>query len=423
MRFIRVRTRLLSISGFLPRLFIWLCVWSLAFGGVQLSRAQSETNTPAPTSTGAPPISPTWGAIQTNTPSVLTATPAVSPTPIGCPDEAIDNPDDLNSAWVAQCSRCLAGAAATPVATIQQFTLATVPPIGTVHATTALPTLPPLYGGGTNTPVPTNTPAPTGTPSTWTVTYDWVGEGNSLGWVADYGVFSLTGFVGALDQIQNGGGINEAGAHINFEHAVQITSVQVFLVPYSGFPPNTHYIRFAVGESYVDWELLNQIDQGELYPPYSAVLHNFVPGEGQDNPITTSQVGLYYARGGSGFFLSKVIINGVGASPVDVLDHTPTPIPTEIGDFITYDCAVPVYVSHDPVADVDLSSDIVETDCYTVIPEINVTISDPDINYDGLQICVNWTRVPSVTWFGITLSIDLLAIIPAAYLLKRAFQF
>lgn len=105
---------------------------------------------------------------------------------------------------------------------------------------------------------------------------------------------------------------------------------------------------------------------------------------------------------------------------------TPTPTPTATAGAVVISCDEPVYKNVSvPIARIDFGDDEPLADsCYDIIPEVDGTgIGQPSLYFEGLEICVVWKRLPVIGFFGINFGIDLLLVIPIAYLIRRLLTF
>lgn len=69
-------------------------------------------------------------------------------------------------------------------------------------------------------------------------------------------------------------------------------------------------------------------------------------------------------------------------------------------------CETAVWRDNDPVVDFDPEFNVVDYGCYTIVPEISITIVEPDATIDGLSLCVTWFQLPIISAFGIVATLD-----------------
>lgn len=393
--------------------------------------AQGGTFTPDPDCCST--IVPTFGAIQTNTPSIVTQTPQPSRDRTGCPVDDVD-PEGLDDDWAAVCSRCLMDLEPTPQVTIPSFIMGTVPPLGTPEAG-GTPTVPfvSLYGtptlGGLSMP-PTNTPppAPTATPSLievyWDFREDTHGvsiEGWSLGgagsgwlnaeWSEGVGFYSVTTFDyfedydgqflqlrlpnhpvllgNDIETFAIYGSLLSASGAVGFGEG---TTARTPSASGSGGSRGSFYIAYG---SYEDWAL------AMIYGTEGGTASGTVTG------IAFTYYGYEWSS------------------------ETPTPSPTATPAPVVISCDTPLYKDiSTPIVDIDVSLEDLGSDCYRIVPEIDssswsVVGVDLDIGLrvDGVDLCVEWLPFPILAFFGITIASDLLLIIPIAYMAKNLLWF
>jgi len=386
--------------------FFLLCCLLMVSFGVLPSNAQTFTPDPDCCST----IVPTPGAIQTNTPEFYTVTPQPDKDRTGCPEEDFDQ-DNLDPSWVGVCSRCLEDRA-TPVATIQQFILVTKPPIGTPGSVAAVPTLPPMY----HTPTPGGVVLPTGTPAP-------TATGEADDWHSVFYDFTLD--------------------HYNMQvypHACTGND-QGAWNPGFGWQPVYGGCGGGVWAYQIKWTM------DELLPPLARnfTLHGVfgstdyftLSGDPQTAPYITPDFdstiqrvrrwnderdyrGWAITDVGTGVVLEGLSFEYFGQEGEFDEDDEPTPTPAPTVPAMLFLCDDPQYTDISvPIVDIDFDDSDLGENCYTIVPELNVTVTDPDIVYVGLQLCVQWKAVPALSLLGLTFTVDLILIIPAAYVVKR----
>lgn len=144
-------------------------------------------------------------------------------------------------------------------------------------------------------------------------------------------------------------------------------------------------------------------------------------GAGFTAPVFSNYVDLMPVNdnGGNTIRTQLIIVNYAAAStPLPVASPTPTLAPSvewvQEPTFEPVDCEVPRFRNATPVAEFPESFAIVSYECYTIIPEIN--ISAFDFVMDGLNFCITWFEMPVIELLGITVSLDWLLVVVIAYL-------
>jgi len=390
-----------------------------------------EAATPTPTPTPIPEIHPTWGAIQTNTPSILTATPAPTLDRSGCPSGSFDT-DGLDSEWASVCSRCIALATNTPQVTIPAFVLGTVAPLSTLA--TAAPTWIPMYttptlGGLSIVPTAGVTSTPSAAPFSytfdltassggWVVNHaDGVDVGSWVsgeGWNTVYNGWSVPGYSGAFAVLDLG---------LDFS-TLNVTGVTVH---YGSYPVATEPLTIGYCEnscssySYISGLPFNT-SENEVFVDYAGIGIDYT---------TLDHFGFrLIGTSGYGYVVpvTSITISGIGVcewcgSPTSTPEFSPTPAPTSRPPIL---CDTPLYGDYStPIVNVDVDTTDLGTDCYTVIPEVDTSgwLFDAGLRIDGVEICFQWKAFPTIQVFGLTIALDLLLIIPLAYLVRRLLTF
>lgn len=137
-------------------------------------------------------------------------------------------------------------------------------------------------------------------------------------------------------------------------------------------------------------------------------------------PVFTDYVDLLPVDTGGGVLRTQYldVRYSAGSTPLPVPTATPTLAPSvEWVQVPTYEpvaCDVPRFRDDTPVAEFPESFAIVSYECYTIIPEIN--ISAFDFVMDGLNFCITWFEMPVIELLGITVSLDWLLVVVIAYL-------
>lgn len=414
-----MRVQISRPSRWLTSFFLLYCLLLVLFVA-QPSNAQSPTPTPLPTA------AVTWGPVITNTPSILTGTPPPTPDRTGCVDSAFDE-SLLDPLWISQCFRCLQGSP-TPVATIKSFTLATSPPIGTPNAIATLPTLPPLYEPPVYvSPTATLTPtmSPTGTPELIEYYFDlrqfpdtftiipwsslqsttnpvndavWIdGDGFQTSTTVDYEP-SYTGQFALIELNEENFGIygdllDEVVTFALYSSGSNGFGITLPSAPTVGIPPDASGFGGDRGGFYNAWNDVTDVRGMWAYATYLGTSHSYLTG------FAFTAYG--YAEGE---------------------EPTPTPTPTSSAP-PALSCLEPQYIDiSEPIVFIDdLDGEFVAEDCFEVLPPLDITVTDPDIYFGGVDMCITWVRMPLLSLLGIQLSLDLILIIPIAFIIRRMF--
>lgn len=443
------------------------------------SKAQTETPTssPSPTPVGL----------------IASATPAPEATfevgPDGCPLATI-YPDEVQPEYAFQCSRCLV-ATATPQDLISFPTVAiptagicriypagvevpsaTPTPEGTPEdfllTQTATPDLELGYCPAWPTPdwgtpdgptsTPTLTPTTTPAPGLWLMRVDEYfnytsGAGNgdiTLGSAAPVVVPPGNAWLGylALHVYASGSGGQErlrlANGTIN---AVDIENQRL----------STIYqicnLRMTGTDLANSCTAARALAAGEIpVTPNGGVNGNISISSNPRSSGDTITYDIVHNRTGCGscsalsgwMGVSHLVFDGIPFDPGPTSTPSPTPTitPTPYGGLATpdipvYDCSVPffkndwVYRDDEPIAEFEVSLEVVETACYTVVPEIYFELpaieilSFPGVTVEVEQIdlCVTFYRMPEVSILGIFFPVDLLALPLVGYLIRRLLTF
>lgn len=411
----RVRTMLPS------RWLILSCLLScflLVSYGVLPSNAQGATNTPGggtPTP-GYIDLALTATALAGSSPRIHTATPVPTASRDGCVESGFDQ-DNLDPSWISQCLRCLE-TRATPVATIQQFTLVTVPPLGTPDGISSVPTLPPLY-------VPPTVAVPT-SPATLTPTVTPINDPTLLAYDFNWAIGSPTNTTGwsavtDLDWLHDLSADDRVTSSTFTYSTGGIYGLGYEQAPYVPVAGNFSFV-LPDGYSLTDVIIAGSgalsiaVMHGGSYSVYGGT--NTSEWHGEDYEATAIRVFAYAHANPS---ISRVrIYFGYDTPPTPSGSETPTATATPMGGVTVISCDEPIYTDvSTPIVNIDFDGTDLGEDCFTIVPELNITATDPDIVYEGLQICVQWHAPPALTILGLNFPVDLILVIPIAFVVRK----
>lgn len=401
--------------------YISLCLLvtlSFAWGGV----VEAQTLTPAPSATKTP--------VQTWTPSPTFD--SAGNARFNCPDEQYYF-DEVDVAYIGQCSHCLTRRTPTPDAVgegLPEFdipiTTLTIVPLGTQTATTTMvggtyyPTRTP-YWQGTFTPVPTDTPVNSPTPTltpTLQPTWEWTHYNFTYADAPEtptlYPIYDVSGAWTWDDDM--GWGVPAGHAcdvQFKFNLIEETNVVQVQIDSYADSIFIGNQLQSALGAGAFTMDI-----DGYVRPPvsgYQSAVKTYFPTPHYIDKYRISSCinGQYYIQG---VWVAK-------AAPIST--YTPTPdatitptfTPTATQNPQEVDCRNPY--GHDvlpPLVETDaLDYSIVARECYTVIPDgfyIDLSFVNPDfvIGIDGLEVCVNYVRLPNMAILGINLPFGALVV-------------
>lgn len=405
----------------------------VSFGGLQ----KTDAATPSP--------SPSPSPVASHTASIITSTPVPTLARAGCPADEVDA-STTDPGWLAFCSRCISSTA-TPVATIPSFHLGTTEPIGTYVSPTPVNTLPPLFVestvvSATATAAPTNTPTVTPTPASYEVYWDFRVAQHGTEATAYtieqspyyLGMCAPNDWTGASTFSYGGGGYSSGyfvfaagrcGGHFGSlqlpEWDALVQPGMTSVVVYGELMDNINWMKVQQVGGY-DWAAPDDYNLSSIYGQGARGTKRWA-WVVANSPGMTDLRGEIFQFGtvGSEFSITGLMFTYIGQPFVEgSFTPTPTYAPEPTSAAPSYDCSVALdYNVSDPVASVVTEVVEHEDTCYTIIPELNITATDPDIIYDGLQLCVQWTDVPTISIVGIEFALDLLLIIPAAYIIRK----
>lgn len=345
-----------------------------------------------------------------------------------CPILSPEQIDLLDPFYFASCSRCFVEptpyrdneipTAALPVTRTVNPTLQGTYSIPVISSGTPMTTTPivvvPAFA--TATPAPTNTPMFTATPQYDVITYNFRGS-NAAGWVGapwggDDGTLGADGWMSVYAAVNR--------EYIQINRSASILGVTALTVVYSvpsSLVGGLHFDIFSTNGASI------------LAVPKS----DNVTAVGDDLTYTWLFTPAYDFSTGIG-------INGysgiVGASDPwylhevqiqtsDIVTATPaptsTPHPTGVAWVPTFeapdtDCSIASFRDDTPIADFPTNFTVVDYGCYTIVPEVSITLADPDIEINGLSLCITWFQLPLITFLGIAATLDWLLIALAVYL-------
>lgn len=359
---------------------------------------------------GAATATPAGAWWLTATPSPSTAVPTSS-TQAGCP-QAVDL-NRITSEYAVQCSRCWTTPTPVRVNNIPTQVLA-VPTGGgsfqipvIISGTPYTPTPAPLPGGGslaTSTPAPTNTPNPSGN---WSIIYDFAASDH--------------GFTTTIDSYYSGGGWR-AGA----------TNPGVILI-YKNLPATRHITSIRVYASTVAAAggVGLRPPLPNLNSPNGSIDYSFTGLNHTGNQIGIAFDSLFISGSNPAYSGAITRVEVYGDS---LATNTPSPTPTASPTYSPWihtpapgavlDCSVPQYRNTTPVAGVPSAVSIHHEACYTIVPDLSITIpGQGEVGLVQTDLCVTWVNFPSIDFLGITFSLDWLLIFPIGWLVRRLFSF
>lgn len=347
----------------------------------------------------------------------------------GCPVMGVDDVNLLDAAYRSQCSRCfstpqpgfskmLSPEPLTAVATLNPTAQGTysIPIVITVGGTVEFIT-------ATSRFEPTLTRTPTATPTsiyapTWTPNPSFSSQ--------NYFVCAVTTCAPdpALDPFDDGGQydsqtrrINPGGVRVQLGNYRWVGGINVtFKAP----APTWNTFQIHAAGTYSPVVTVNKNSPNNLR----------TQGISFTAPIFTDYVDLLPVDSNGGAPLRTqyiAVLYSAASTPLPVSTATSTPQATI--DWIkqpTYspvDCSVPQFRDDTPVAALPVHFDVVNYQCYTIVPEIEIVALEPDFIIDGTSICVTFFAFPVVDILGITVSLDWVLIIVAAYLVRMLLKF
>jgi hypothetical protein len=393
-------------------------------------------------------------------PVLIFAISTISPMLIeaqNCPPSGFDR-ENLSLEWVGACGQCLESASTAPI-----FATATANAVSTSQAVatwtpaptlTPIPTLTPTpvdvcemltpaWDGMTPPPIcATITPTPTPIPSTvplfeWYPSYPVLIEEELENLPAQSPLASADCFVttngGVSGEIPPDYSYNAsnygcgdylggstvrslyARVEVNFDAPQSIEDITYTYYSSSG-SSNARRTRIYVDEVIVS-------DTTHSNNPAFNTQRLTV----QLGGIVGSQVRILYNTNKSyvSAYVRDVTIttdNLVVSTPTPVPTFTPAPTLTPTSTPLGYvDCSVPLYTDYDnePLP-VDFGSLYVSTQCYTLLPTIDLSIIG--ITFDGLQVCFDLYDVPTINLFGVVVDVVPFVMVGAILMFIRLFM-
>lgn len=371
-----------------------------------------------------------------------------------CPILSPEQIDELDPLYRASCSRCFT--TPTPERDLNPFggTLTVAPTLdGTLQSTFQIPviisgtpmTATPIVvapgGGSTATFTPTATFVPETDLQRWitfddTIAYITNGNGGSRGgagnpspghdssiWVASaggdtYDMRSVSITVYIADIVDFNG--------YSFEYTVDRTSSEgVVGIHVYGFTGYTGHTIEIDGNLSGGTEILDSAASGIENSWTRNHSQSITPTNDYDSLVITAYIGNRIDLGDPSDLIDLRIDNvkifgGAALTPTPVLTSTPhsTGVPwLGTPDLSDNDCSVITLRDDTPVAEFPTNFTVVDYGCYTIVPEVDITIAEPDINIHGLSLCITWFQMPVISILGIVATLDWLLIALSVWLI------
>lgn len=346
----------------------------------------------------------------------------------------------LEPAYFASCRRCFLEAtpvrdSVIPIAQIPTATLN-----GTLQSTFEIPIMisgtpvtrtPAAPGGGLFTATPTvtltNTPGgATATPHFEQVIFDFT-DGGQHSWIpmnypATWGDQIVTFQAGGIQSVFTAS--PSAREYIQIDRLAasgSITGVTAIGFQYSTLGDNGGGIIWEVYDT--NGASLTSLIAGSTVGGTGTSLNQtYILG----SPVTLSGWGVNAYTGVLGgtnhWYLEKILLtttNVVTATPALTSTPNPTGAPWVVTPVMEEnDCSVAVFRDATPIAEFPTYFTVVDYGCYTIVPEVEITFSQPDVIVDGLSVCVTWFQMPLISMFGVVATLDWLLLLLAAYMVK-----
>lgn len=351
----------------------------------------------------------------------------------GCPVLSPEQLAKLDPSFFAACSRCFTTptpARSNQLSTVvlpfptEDATLAqtfVIPVIVSGTAVTRTPGFPPCTFCATASPTVAPSPTPGGnqynfdfTQNTggWTVSAvgfnATVGHYTSVGWQSDYVV--STG---------EGNGFQAIGIHLHLPTPATVYGIYAEYTWVAGTTdrPDDHpNIVFVAGANI----LLNEV------PPGASPAAWVGTQTGISDILVQGASGFTNAGAnpGGSFLITRVILTLdtavlPTATPSSTAAATVTGAPwLTLPPTEEVECSVAVFRDDTPVASFPDVLTTVDYQCYTLVPEVHLSIPDHPLDVDGVQVCVTWFEMPIITILGIQFTMDIVLLAVAAFLFR-----
>lgn len=356
-----------------------------------------------------------------------------------CPILSPEQIDQLDMLYRSRCSRCFAEA--TPQRSNSIPTVAINTPTVNPSMTTTFDfpvmvsgtpmTRTPIFavpGGGLYTP--TFTPFPTSTPggSSCLNNGGAGGEGDWLA-VAFHTTLPYTGsYVGGQWE-----GVFAPGTDAKLLRVrrawdgSEITTIRVYVSYDSTLSSSSNALICGI---YINASL-GSLDTGTALSPTFSNIHpaadegyfcDYFNAGGLDGVTSIDIATSAFSNGSDGHtIIESIEICGLLPGTMTPIP-TSTPHPTGVAwiptpDLESGDCSVISLRDDTPIAEFPTNFTVVDYGCYTIVPEVEITLADPDIIIDGLSICVTWFQLPLITFLGIAATLDWLLIALSVWLI------
>lgn len=369
----------------------------------------------------------------------------------GCPILDNEQINKLDPLYYSQCSACFTEPTPVRENSIPTVTIGStaspygIPVIVSGTPVTATPGLSGLPIGSmptwtltpVNTATVTDTPVATATPILQVVVFDftdggqhgWIPMNVPLTWGDQVNSFTLSGVQSIFDS-----GVGREYIQIDYpasNPSMVATALSIFYtVPPSPYA-SIHFDIFNTNGATIQNTITQSTELsvgGSFVKTYnlSSVTLSGWGLNAFSNLLGGNQADWYITR------IEVQTTNVVTATPIASATVTSTAAPTSTGapwvGMPTVDpvsCSVAVFRDDNPVAAFDTEFEIVDYQCYTIVPEIEIDLpgTDNDVDIDGTQYCVTWFEMPVIELLGIQLSLDWLLVIVVAFLLSLVLKF